>query len=80
MTERLITARRQLFQIPRGLLKPSFLSRILIYVLGPSGNLCSETKAVTDETVFGHVSMGSTGKKRLSTIWKSIGSFQATEK
>jgi len=47
--------------------------------LGPSGNLCSETEAVTDETVFGNVSMGSTGKKRLSTIWKSIGSFQATE-
>ena len=36
-------------------------------------------QAVTDETVFGNVSMGSTGKKRLSTIWKSIGSFQATE-
>lgn len=80
MTERLITALDNYFKYLGAFSNLHFSPRILIYLLGPSGNLCSETKAVTDEAVFGHVSMGSTGKKRLSTIWKSIGSLQATEK
>lgn len=49
--------------------------KILTCLLGPSGNLRSEIKAVTDESVSGHMNVGKAGRKRLSTIWKSIGSL-----
>ena len=39
--------------------------KILICLLGPSGNLHSEIKAVTDESVIGHMNTGKAGKKKV---------------